>query len=182
MALAQILTPGLNPFPCWKKFGRSPQGSYASYQLSVTEDNFKVYCDITSVTRVNPGNHSEQIITYLSRFPLKSSDEQFEMPTEISEAEKSLLDSLQVDADKLNDIERKTRGQSDCPEWKAERKFRFTASNFGQIRDRKRHHENLASKGFESGHVISLDAPYLGASPDGKVIDPGCSEPFGLSE
>ncbi|KAJ7391431.1 hypothetical protein OS493_018477 [Desmophyllum pertusum] len=119
MALAQILTPRSESIPLLEtKFGRSPQGSYASYQLSVTEDNFKVYCDITSVTRVNPGNHSEQIITY-PRFPLKSSDEQFEMPTEISEAEKSLLDSLQVDADKLNDIERKTRGQSDCPEWKA---------------------------------------------------------------
>ncbi|KAJ7394727.1 hypothetical protein OS493_000553 [Desmophyllum pertusum] len=110
MALAQILTPRSESIPLLEtKFGRSPQGSYASYQLSVTEDNFKVYCDITSVTRVNPGNHSEQIITY-PRFPLKSSDEQFEMPTEISEAEKSLLDSLQVDADKLNDIERKHGG------------------------------------------------------------------------
>ena len=29
---------------------------------------------------------------------------------------------------------------------------------------------------------MSLDAPYLGASPDGKVIDNGCSIPFGLSE
>ena len=30
--------------------------------------------------------------------------------------------------------------------------------------------------------VISPNSPYLGASPDGKVIDPGCSNPFGLSE
>ena len=35
---------------------------------------------------------------------------------------------------------------------------------------------------LKSGLVISMDAPYLGASPDGKVIDPGCSDPFGLSE
>ena len=220
MALAQILTPRSETTPFLEtKFGKSPQGSYASYQLSMTEDNFKVYCDITSVTRVDSSNHSEQIATY-PRFPLKPSNEHFEMPNEISEAEKSLLDSLQVDDDKLNDIERKTRGQSDCPEWKAERKFRFTASNFGLIRDRKRHHENLVKnllnpkpftsrytnhglkyeaialehyqkymlsihkpvKVLKSGLVISLDAPYLGASPDGKVIDPGCSEPFGLSE
>ncbi|CAH3041498.1 unnamed protein product [Pocillopora meandrina] len=66
------------------------------------------------------------------------------------------------DEDKLNGIEIKTRSQSECPEWKLERKFRFTASNFGL--------------------VISMDAPYLAASPDGKVIDPGCSDQFGLSE
>ena len=122
----------------------------------------------------------------------------------------------------LNDIEIKTRSQSGCPEWKQERKFRFTASNFGLIRDRKRNHESLVKnlwlinpkpfysrytshglkyepialeqyqkymysinkpvKVFQSGLVISMEAPYLGASPDGKVIDPGCSDPFGLSE
>ena len=41
---------------------------------------------------------------------------------------------------------------------------------------------NKPVKVFKSGLVISMDAPYLGASPDGKVIDPGCSDPFGLSE
>mgnify|MGYP000527250487 CR=1 FL=1 len=35
---------------------------------------------------------------------------------------------------------------------------------------------------LKSGLVVSLDAPYLGASPDGKVIDNGCSIPFGLLE
>ena len=35
---------------------------------------------------------------------------------------------------------------------------------------------------FKSGLVISPESPYLGASPDAKVIDPGCSKPFGLSE
>ena len=35
---------------------------------------------------------------------------------------------------------------------------------------------------LKSGLVISLDSPYSGAPPDGKVIDPGCSERFGLSE
>ena len=41
---------------------------------------------------------------------------------------------------------------------------------------------NKPVKVFKSGLVISMDAPYLGASPDAKVIDPGCSDPFGLSE
>ena len=221
MALAQIMAARSDPIPLVEtKFGKSPQGSYASYQLAVTEDNFKVFCDITSVPRRNPANHSKHVVTY-PRFPLSSqSNEQFEMPADLSEAEKSLLNSLQVDEDKLNDIEIKTRSQSGCPEWKLERKFRFTASNFGLIRDRKRNDESLVKnlinpklfssrytnhglkyepialeqyqkymssinkpvKVFKSGLVVSMDAPYLSASPDGKVIDPGCSDPFGLSE
>jgi len=35
---------------------------------------------------------------------------------------------------------------------------------------------------LKSGLVVSLEAPYLGASPDAKVLDAGCSDPFGLSE
>ena len=41
---------------------------------------------------------------------------------------------------------------------------------------------NKKVKLLKSGLVTSMDAPYLGASPDAKVIDPGCSDPFGLSE
>ncbi|CAH3033658.1 unnamed protein product, partial [Pocillopora meandrina] len=72
MALAQIMTPKADSIPLVEtKFGRSPQGSYASYQLGVTEDNFKVFCDITSIRRANPANHGEHIVTY-PRFPLSS--------------------------------------------------------------------------------------------------------------
>ena len=115
MALAQIMTARSDSIPLVQtKFGKSPQGSYASHQLAVSEDNFKVFCDITSVPRGNPANHSEHIVT----FPLSSqSDEQFEVPADRSKVEKSLLNSLQVDDDKLNDIEIKTRSQSGCPEW-----------------------------------------------------------------
>ena len=143
MALAQIMTPRSESTSLLAtKFDKSPQGSYASYQLSMTEDIFKVYCDTTSVTRLDSNNHDFPI-TAFPRFPLNTSDKQFEIPAEISGDEKTLLDKLKVDADKVNEIERKTRGQSDCLEWKNERKLRFTASNFGLIRDRKRHHETL---------------------------------------
>lgn len=37
-------------------------------------------------------------------------------------------------------------------------------------------------KFFPSGFVISKSHPILGASPDAKVIDPGCLETFGLAE
>ena len=35
---------------------------------------------------------------------------------------------------------------------------------------------------YKSGLVISREDPYLGASPDGKVIDKGCTQHFGLVE
>ena len=87
IALAQIMIARSDSIPLVEnKFGKSPQGSYASYQLAVSEDNFKVFCDITSVPRGNPANHSEHIVT----FPLSSqSDEQFEVPADLSKVEKS---------------------------------------------------------------------------------------------
>ena len=33
---------------------------------------------------------------------------------------------------------------------------------------------------FKSGLVVGIDTPFLAASPDGKVRDAGCEEPFGL--
>ena len=67
------------------------------------------------------------------------------MPDEIAAVEKALLEKLCVDEEKINDIETKTWGQSNCEEWKQERKFRFTASNFGLISARKRNHESFVN-------------------------------------
>ena len=113
VALAQILTPRSQSTQLLKtKFGKSPQGSYGSYQLSITEDNFKVFCDISTVPRVDSANSNYlQIIEY-PRFPLNQSNEQFEIPAGISGDERSLLEKLQaddLDDDKVNEIERKTR-------------------------------------------------------------------------
>ena len=52
MALAQIMEPSSERSKLFEtKFGKSPQGSYASYQLSTTEDNFKVHCNIFFCTQ-----------------------------------------------------------------------------------------------------------------------------------
>ena len=86
------------------KFGKSPQGSYASYQLSTTKDKFKVYCNISSIPRVDPSyTHTEPIINF-PRFSLKPPAEQFVIPGRISEAEKTLLERLQVDEEKKSII------------------------------------------------------------------------------
>ena len=58
MALAQIMTARSDSFPLVEtKFRKSPRGSYPSYQLAVTEDNFcdiNKFCDIKSVPRKKP--------------------------------------------------------------------------------------------------------------------------------
>lgn len=35
---------------------------------------------------------------------------------------------------------------------------------------------------YKSGFVVCKDFPFLGASPDAKVIDEGCEKPFGIAE
>ena len=68
---------------------------------------------------------------------------EFQYPYEIGELEKKLLERLTVDKCKLNEIESKTTDQADSETWKNERKFRFTASNFGLIMNRRRNHSTL---------------------------------------
>ena len=90
------------------KFGKSPMGSFASYQLAITEDNFKVSCNLAAV----PSTQHSELLTAYPRFPLSPPKEQFNMPSEIWEAEKDLLLSLIVDCQRLNEIESKTMGQA----------------------------------------------------------------------
>ena len=111
MALAQVMTARTESTTLVPtKFGKSPQGSFARYQLSVTEDNFKVFCDISSVTRSDSDNHvlNDSQLTAFPRFPLRALNEQFQIPAEISGDERRLLEKIQEDVDKLNEIERKT--------------------------------------------------------------------------
>ena len=52
------------------KFGKSPQGGYAGYQLSTTADNFREYCNILSVPKVGPDHTYNEPINVFPRFPL----------------------------------------------------------------------------------------------------------------
>jgi hypothetical protein len=200
-------------------YGKSPRGSYASYQLSLTESNFNVFCDINSVSRKTLHDKENIDTTLYPIFPITDIPD-FKCPNSCSQSEKKFIEQLCVTEGKLNDIEKKTRAQSQSAEWKCERKYRLTASNFGLITKRKRNHDSLANNLlnpkpfnskytahgnkyestalqqyqkymhaigkhvvlFKSGFVVCKDAPFLGASPDGKVIDAGCSEPYGLVE
>ena len=82
MASSQIMDPSSESTQLLEtKFGKSPQGGYASYQLSTTADNFREYCNILSVPRVGPGHTYNEPIIVFPRFPLnRTSTEQFIEP------------------------------------------------------------------------------------------------------
>ena len=72
MALSQIMTARTESTTIvLTKFGKSPQGSFAIYQLSMNEDNFKAFCDISTVNRSDSDNHvNDSQLTAFPRFPL----------------------------------------------------------------------------------------------------------------
>lgn len=217
MPLAQILNTIENPGLKETKFGRSPSGSFASYQLQFTESNFKVSCELGSVP--NKPQDKRSLPKEYPKFPLKST-EPFKLPDKLDQEGVNLLNHLLVDGDKLNEIEEKTQGQSTSDEWKNERQYRITASNFKKVCTRLRNHETLVNSLitpipfyskytehgqryesialrqyqkymysirrpvvlFKSGLVVAMDAPFLGASPDSKVIDVTCEDQYGLVE
>ena len=146
-ALAQIMNDsGEKKGQVETMYGKSLRGSYGSYQLSLTESNFNVFCDINSVSRktVHEKENIGTITFIYPSFPITDTAD-FKCPNSCTLSEKNFIQQLCVTKVKLNDIEQKTRAQSQCAEWKSERKYRLTASNFGLISKRKRNHDSLAS-------------------------------------
>ena len=62
-------------------------------------------------------------------FPLRDIEDMV-VPDNLSEDEKRLLKTLQIEEDEINQIERETRYQPESHKWREECKFRFTASTF----------------------------------------------------
>lgn len=201
------------------KFGKCQVGSYLTYQVGFTESNFRASCNIDSIQRLVIPNDANEL--KYPRFPLRNlNGADMVVPANISQDERDVLSSLIVSEDNINKIEEQTRKQSDCEQWKDERRIRFTASKFHLISKRQRNHDTFAdslinpkdiksralSHGlkFESvalmqyhkvmfnrktpiqvlpcGFVVSKEYPILGASPDAKVVDKGCTDHFGLAE
>ena len=165
------------------RFGKSQIGSFCSYQLTHTEANFQAFVDISSVPRKN--NRIESLFTY-PRFPLVPSGD-FVCPDNLDATERALMSSLAVDETAINNIESSTRDQFQSQQWKEERKFRLTASKFDLIVKRKRNFEKFAAelinpKPFTSRYVEHGIKYEVGSSPDGRVVDFGCQNNFGLSE
>lgn len=106
MPLAQILNATENPDLKETKFGKSPSGSFASYQLQFTESNFKVFCDLGSIPTITEGMRDTP--TEYPKFPLHPTVP-FELPDAPVDQRVNFLTAVLVDANKLNNIEKKTR-------------------------------------------------------------------------
>ena len=135
MGLAQIANLGSDIHLKETRFGHSPVGSYARYQLTHTESNFNVCVDISSVPRETKNN---QLLSYPS-FPLKDHGTPTVENNQLTDLERDLHESLCIDQETVSAIEKETRDQSHSERWKLERKYRFTASQFYFIACIKRH-------------------------------------------
>lgn len=122
------------------KFGKSPVGSFLSYQVSFTESNFSAEADLTAVPRNNIPVTS---IANYPRFPL-SNEANMAVLQVLADGENSLVANLTVNEDKIHATESGTCEQAGCTEWKEVRKYQFTASTFQLIAKRQRNHENFA--------------------------------------
>ena len=109
----------------------TPKGSILSYQLSITEGNFTVSSDISSVPinaapEILPANYSYPL------FPLKK-DLSYALSQSIVQNFQPFYKSIQVDDAASIKIEQSTLRQRDDDTWYKERRFRIIASTFGDI-------------------------------------------------
>ncbi|KAJ7386715.1 hypothetical protein OS493_006727 [Desmophyllum pertusum] len=154
MGLAQMADDNVDENLVETKFGKCQVGSLLSYQVAFTESNFTATADINTVPRQQGVNCQEM---NFPRFPLRN-ELDMDIPDNLTDAQKKVLDKLMIDEDKINEVEKATRQQAECDKWKDERCYRFTASRFNLIRKRKRNHDNFAQtlmhpKPFTSKYV-----------------------------
>lgn len=125
------------------KYGKSPVGSFSSYQLSHTESNFDVYINVEpAVQRIETDTNNPQINQF-PHFPLQNQGESEER--NLGDDKKEFVNRLKLDEDEINALEGATRDQASSELCRSECQFRFTASNFHLISHRKRNHQNFAN-------------------------------------
>ena len=116
------------------KFGESPLGSFGSYRLTFTESNFKVM----SPFQPNPNPNPETTSSFPS-LPLDDPNlDVLPLPDNLDEEKSGFLEKLQLSLIYANKLEQKTKQQHGSEKWVQERKFRFTASRFGEIVRRRK--------------------------------------------
>lgn len=144
--------------PVDTRFGESPTGAFGSYQLAFQESNFKV---TSNLARIQPGSRASNSKPSYPSLPLDDLNDDFvlDLPDDLDLLQNKLLDELKVNMLDANKIEENTRDQHNCNAWTEQRRYRFTASNFGKVCRRKRNHEKFCND--------MLDAkPFRSASTD----------------
>ena len=126
------------------RFGESPAGSFGSYQFSFQESNFKVTCNLAPIQPASRASNSKPSYPSL---PLDDLNDEFvlDLPDDLDILQNKLLDELKVIMPDAKKIEENTRDQHNCNAWTEERRYRFTASNFGKVSRRKRNHKKFCN-------------------------------------
>ncbi len=200
-----------------------PRGSFLSYQMSLSEANFNVYCSENTLDKFNCTKNCNTKDMSYPPMPLGCS---YGCPdlNQLPDKEKEFLLQIVKTKDQCSQIESETRDQRDSDLWWEKRQNILTASNFGEIYRRKKkkcdellerlqaryrdtenlpaslkfgiQYENTAARKYKKymsniqhdvqelpcGLVTRPDIPFLGATPDGKIVDPVSHPHFGLLE
>ena len=135
-----------------KKIGKCQVDCFLSYQLSLTGAHFEATASIECVQRLIQVTKN-QALTH-PRFPLRDVN-QMALPDNLSENNNKLTQSLKFEENELIDLETQPRNQAECTNWKDERKFRFTASQFHFISRRQRNHDTFAEQLMNPKSVTS---------------------------
>lgn len=188
------------------KYGKSPKGYYLSYQVAYTESNFQVVMDLSSISQILQippcvnleENHEHDI---------PDSEQEFVSSLSVSEDE---INDLEVNTRgqancELWKSEQKYRFTASRFSVISHRKRNHDtfASNLMYPKDvksiytahgvkyestaiheylRYMHSTRNPIEVYKCGFVVYQKEPILGCSPDGKVIDSGSTEPFGVIE
>ena len=136
------------------RYGPAHVGSVLSYQLALSEDNYKVYIS----PRTTPHNMYNDRSEKYPQFPLNQVpfDHDASGISEVdSPVQLGILQDLEVSAEECNNIEQCTQEQQSSNDWMKHRLNRLTASQFGRVYDRVRSFDSLANNFYDekSGKV-----------------------------
>lgn len=123
------------------------------------QSNFNVFFDISSVPRKSKNNKP---LTN-PRFPLRKCAPTLQN-NQITDVGKNLYESLCIDKETVDTIEKETRNRSNSDKWKLERKYRFTASQFYLISRRQRSHDKFALSRVQKHSTLDIQIMGLNTS------------------
>lgn len=113
------------------------------------------------------------------------------MPQQLDDAGPALLNYLTIDEDKVHSIGSNTRDQAVSGQWKKKCTYRFTAVPYesqtifiktcGPCNQTLLFSRRTPMAVLKSG-LVSKSYPVVGATPDAKIVDYGCSICFSLGQ
>ncbi|XP_065656656.1 uncharacterized protein LOC101240241 isoform X7 [Hydra vulgaris] len=115
-------------------FGMMPEGSVLAIHAPIMQPNFKVYSNLKDITNM-PIFNSYKYPSYPFNNNDCNLDEYLQKATDLKALK--LIESLKINSDDINQIERLTRNQARCSLWFEKRNNHFTSSLCNKIKSVK---------------------------------------------